>query len=83
MSFQTTETAAKLMVQSSLASIPAMLLTGKTLKLQLHSLLILDFQTGIMADTVAFANVRWVNWEDFSIRPDNFGKAAEAVGPLA
>ena len=32
----------------------------------------LDFQTGIMADTVAFANVRWVNWKDFSIRPDKF-----------
>ncbi len=22
----------------------------------------LDFQTGIMANTVAFANVRWVKW---------------------
>ena len=37
----------------------------------------LDFQTGIMANTVAFANVRWVNWKDFSIRPYAFGKAAE------
>ncbi|WP_159153178.1 outer membrane protein transport protein [Acinetobacter johnsonii] len=42
----------------------------------------LDFQTGIMANTVAFANVRWVNWKDFSITPYKFGKAAEAVGPL-
>ncbi|MFC6166654.1 OmpP1/FadL family transporter [Acinetobacter terrestris] len=41
----------------------------------------LDFQTGIMADTVAFANVRWVNWEDFSIRPNYFGQAA-AASPL-
>lgn len=40
----------------------------------------LDFQTGIMADTVAFANVRWVNWEDFSIRPHDFGFAANIVG---
>ena len=36
----------------------------------------LDFQTGIMENTVAFANVRWVNWKDFSIRPYAFGKAA-------
>lgn len=42
----------------------------------------LDFQTGIMANTVAFANVRWVNWKDFSITPYKFGKAAEAVGRL-
>ena len=41
----------------------------------------LDFQTGIMADTVAFANVRWVNWKDFSIRPDKFGKASAIAGP--
>lgn len=37
----------------------------------------LDFQTGIMANTVAFANVRWVNWKDFAIRPYAFGVAAE------
>ena len=37
----------------------------------------LDLQSGIMADTVAFANIRWVNWKDFSIRPDKFGQVAE------
>ena len=40
----------------------------------------LDFQTGVMADTVAFANVRWVNWKDFAIRPNYFGQAADARG---
>lgn len=34
----------------------------------------LDFQTGIMKDTVAFANLRWVNWKDFAIRPNKFGQ---------
>ncbi|MBJ9954987.1 MULTISPECIES: outer membrane protein transport protein [unclassified Acinetobacter] len=42
----------------------------------------LDFQTGIMANTVAFANLRWVNWKDFSIRPVKFGAVSEAIGPL-
>lgn len=41
-----------------------------------------DFQTGIMANTVAFANVRWVNWKDFSIQPYKFGQLSQAVGPL-
>lgn len=39
----------------------------------------LDLQSGIMENTVAFANVRWVNWKDFSIRPYAFGKASEAA----
>ncbi|MEG1709513.1 MAG: outer membrane protein transport protein [Acinetobacter sp.] len=41
----------------------------------------LDLQTGIMANTVAFANVRWVNWKDFAIRPYAFGVASAVAGP--
>lgn len=37
----------------------------------------LDFQTGIMADTVAFANVRWVEWSKFSIQPPKFGMGSK------
>lgn len=33
----------------------------------------IDFQTGIMADTLAFANIRWVNWKNFAIKPALFG----------
>ena len=36
----------------------------------------LDLQTGIMENTVAFANLRWVNWKDFAIRPYKFGEAS-------
>lgn len=35
----------------------------------------LDFQTGIMKDTLAFANVRWVNWSKFAVKPNLFGAA--------
>lgn len=34
----------------------------------------LDFQTGIMEGTLAFANVRWVDWSQFSIKPALFAK---------
>ena len=37
----------------------------------------LDFQTGIMANTVAFANVRWVDWTNFSIQPYKFGLVSQ------
>ena len=42
----------------------------------------IDLQSGIMADTVAFANIRWVNWKDFSIQPYKFGKVSEAIGGI-
>ena len=41
-----------------------------------------DFQTGIMANTVAFANVRWVEWSNFSLQPNKFGLVSKAVGGL-
>lgn len=33
----------------------------------------IDLQSGIMANTVAFLNMRWVDWSSFSIRPYQFG----------
>ena len=43
----------------------------------------LDLQSGIMANTVAFANIRWVDWSSFAIRPYQFGLLSETVGGLA
>lgn len=40
----------------------------------------LDFQTGVMANTVAFANLRWVNWKEFSIDLKQFGTVADTLG---
>lgn len=42
----------------------------------------LDFQTGIMANTIAFANLRWVNWSNFEVRPNKFGLVSSAVGQM-
>lgn len=35
----------------------------------------LDFQTGIMADTLLFGSVRWVDWSDFDISPVGYAGA--------
>lgn len=32
----------------------------------------LEFQTGIAADTLLFGSVRWVNWSEFLVDPQNF-----------
>lgn len=37
----------------------------------------LDFQTGIMADTLLFGSVRWADWSAFAFEPTNF-----AANPL-
>lgn len=41
-----------------------------------------DLQSGVMKDTVAFANVRWVNWKNFRIQPVQFGAISKIVGQL-
>ncbi|GAA5557198.1 hypothetical protein Asch01_01917 [Acinetobacter schindleri] len=42
----------------------------------------LDLQSGIMADTVGFLNVRWVNWDGNAIRPNDFGQIIDGLGAL-
>lgn len=42
----------------------------------------IDLQSGIMKDTVAFANIRWVNWKNFAIQPYQFGAISKIVGQL-
>ena len=41
-----------------------------------------DFQSGIAENTIAFANVRWVNWKAFTLRPQGFNLASTAIGKL-
>ena len=53
--------------------------TGKT-QLTTPQSVNLDFQTGIMANTVAFANLRWVDWSNFKVQPYKFGKLTQILG---
>ena len=41
----------------------------------------LDFQTGIAKDTLAFANVRWVHWSQFAVKPSLLGDLSEIQDP--
>ena len=40
----------------------------------------LDFQTGIAKDTLAFANIRWVHWDQFAVSPTYLAAATSARG---
>lgn len=35
----------------------------------------LEFQTGIMADTLLFGSVRWANWSEYELRPTIYNQA--------
>lgn len=61
--------------------IAAMKSSGKT-KITTPQSVNLDLQTGIMENTVAFANIRWVDWSNFSIQPHKFGQVSQAIGGL-
>ena len=54
---------------AAVASIPG---ASKDTKLTTPQSVNLDFQTGIMANTVAFANVRWVEWSSLDIDVSKF-----------
>ena len=41
----------------------------------------LDFQTGIAKDTLAFANVRWVHWSQFAVKPNLLGNVSSIPAP--
>lgn len=51
---------------------------GKT-KITTPQSLNLDFQSGIMENTIAYINVRWVDWSKFKIRPQKFGELSSAL----
>lgn len=49
--------------------------TGKT-QVTTPQSINLDLQSGIAKDTLAFVNVRWVDWSRFKIQPNQFGQVS-------
>ncbi|GAA0292934.1 hypothetical protein [Rhodovulum strictum] len=43
-----------------------------TFKTEIPESINLEFQTGIAADTLLFGSIRWVNWTEFTIDPDEY-----------
>lgn len=43
----------------------------------------IDLQSGVAENTLAFANLRWVDWSSFSIAPSEFSQVSKVIGPLA
>ena len=56
--------------------------TSKDTKVKTPQSLNLDFQTGIMANTVIFANVRWVEWGGYGIDIEKFRTYSKNLAPF-
>ena len=72
--------------KENLSAIPGMLpavnAAEGTTKIKTPQSVNLDVQSGIAPNTLAFANLRWVDWSSFSIRPGQFDGRSRAVGPM-
>ena len=40
----------------------------------------LDFQTGVASNTIAFANIRWVHWDNFVVTPYYLATVTQGLG---
>ena len=56
--------------------------TSSTTKIKTPQSVNFDLQSGVAPNTVAFANLRWVDWSSFSIRPGQFGAISNDLGPF-
>ena len=54
--------------------------TSGTTRIKTPQSVNLDLQSGVAPNTVAFANLRWVDWSSFSIRPGQFGAVSQDLG---
>lgn len=55
--------------------------TNGVTKIETPQSINLDVQSGIAPNTLAFANLRWVDWSSFAIRPGQFGAISKELGP--
>ncbi len=52
---------------------------SKKTKLETPQSINVDFQSGISDRTLAYLNLRWVNWKEFETRPTQFGALSEIL----
>lgn len=72
----------EMQVTETMLSEPITFTTANKTKITTPQSVNLDFQTGVYKDTLAYANIRWVNWKDFHIRPTQFGAITEYLTGL-
>lgn len=65
-------------VETGFTALPVSSVTPITTPQSLH----LEFQTGIMADTLLFGGIRWVDWTAFDISPAVYSSGLAVGAPL-
>lgn len=69
----------ELQVDEDILDQPLQLVESTKTKLTTPQSVNVDFQTGIAEKTLAYTNLRWVNWKKFKSRPTQFGAISEIL----
>lgn len=69
----------KLQVDEDMFGQPIQLVDSAKTKLDTPQSINIDFQSGIADKTLAYANLRWVNWKKFESRPVQFGAISKLL----
>lgn len=69
----------KLQVDEDIFGQPLQLVDSAKVALNTPQSINIDFQSGIAAKTLVYANLRWVNWKKFETRPLQFGAITELI----
>lgn len=69
----------ELAAQEQFTGMPAAVAT--TFETVIPQSVMLDFQTGVAADTLLFGSIRWTDWSEFDITPPLFAGAPCGLGP--
>nr|WP_227554510.1 outer membrane protein transport protein [Acinetobacter courvalinii] len=68
-----------LRVDENISGQPLELVTSAKTRLETPQSINIDFQTGVAEKTIAYTNLRWVNWKNFESRPTQFGALSEIL----
>lgn len=69
-------------IGSSTANMQAIATSEGKTKITLPQSLNIDLQSGIAPNTLAFVNLRWVDWSEFAIQPYKFGLLSQEIGGI-
>lgn len=69
----------KLQADESFFGEPLELVESAKTKVETPQSVNIDFQTGVSERTLAYMNLRWVNWKKFDLQPTQFGALSKLV----
>ena len=68
-------------IETSKITVPSLDFKESTAQVITPQSVNIDLQSGIAKDTLAFANIRWVHWDQFAVKPNLIGNISSLAPP--